>query len=610
MSGALEAPLLPSARDDRVARLSGARAPAAQPAQPLLAEPPEGGDAEARRAQVSCAGFLLVACLVAITMICREAIQGATKSFYCSADGQHVDSKSPAPLGCVIPLATAALLCNLAVIGGLFCVGRFAWQSGGAASDGDVTELRRASLIADLQVWRGFSAKVLLMAGLTYLVAGPACAGLAKLALIFLATGFITLYATALFFDQEFDQVRMSPRLFRFLVVYILVGLTFTALACGATQRVGGATTKRSSGSRDPGETSGLGASVIGPGDSKYFANVCTALGWQQVAPPRCTIPLDFASGVSLWWAASPVFAVLLPTPRETTAPGSSCRRFLQRWRKHIDGAILLVLVVLLALCYQPCARLAPIAYGNAEMGAWAVSLLTLLRRVSPLGCDGWRGPLSHLQKPPPRQVPAQCSVCLQDLQATEDLCQTACGHEFHRSCLEDWVHSRRWQHPGCPLCRESLAKEDSEQVIAKASLPGPREPLMLMAVDVAIDGGEWGDGQLPEDLEDPEAWLSLLAWLDSGGRLVANLGSLSRGLAPRSAASLDALAEAAEALSLKVWLTRYANSDEEMDGLDPATLRNDCADANLLALVGTEISERAWDAVQQGARPAMMPFS
>ena len=26
---------------------------------------------------------------------------------------------------------------------------------------------------------------------------------------------------------------------------------------------------------------------VIGPGDSKYFANVCTALGWQQVAPPR-----------------------------------------------------------------------------------------------------------------------------------------------------------------------------------------------------------------------------------------------------------------------------------------------------------------------------------
>ena len=34
--------------------------------------------------------------------------------------------------------------------------------------------------------------QVLLMAGLTYLIAGPACAGLAKLALIFLATGAVT----------------------------------------------------------------------------------------------------------------------------------------------------------------------------------------------------------------------------------------------------------------------------------------------------------------------------------------------------------------------------------------------------------------------------------
>lgn len=172
---------------------------------------------------------------------------------------------------------------------------------------------------------------------------------------------------------------------------------------------------------------------------------------------------MDFASGVSLWWAASPVFAVLLPTPRESNAAGGTYRRFLQRWRKHIDGVVLLVLIVLLVLCYQPCARIAPIAYGNAEMGAWGVSLLTLLRRVSPLSCDGWRGPLSHLRNPPPRQTVVQCSVCLQDLQATEDLCQTACGHEFHRSCLEDWVHSKRYQHPGCPLCRESLVKEDSD---------------------------------------------------------------------------------------------------------------------------------------------------
>ena len=128
----------------------------------LFADPvPDGTDdaatATASSGQISCAGFLLVACLVAITMICREAIQGATKSFYCSADGQHVDASSPAPLGCAIPLAAAAILCNLAVVGGLVCVGRFAWQSGGA-TDRDV-ELQRASLIADLRIWRSFSAK-------------------------------------------------------------------------------------------------------------------------------------------------------------------------------------------------------------------------------------------------------------------------------------------------------------------------------------------------------------------------------------------------------------------------------------------------------------------
>ncbi len=49
----------------------------------------------------------------------------------------------------------------------------------------------------------------------------------------------------------------MSPRLLRFLLVYVLVGLTFTALASGATERVlrahfdgGPGTVPRSPGSR------------------------------------------------------------------------------------------------------------------------------------------------------------------------------------------------------------------------------------------------------------------------------------------------------------------------------------------------------------------------
>ncbi|CAE7246170.1 unnamed protein product [Symbiodinium sp. CCMP2592] len=130
----------------------------------------------------------------------------------------------------------------------------------------------------------------------------------------------------------------------------------------------------------------------------------------------------------------------------------------------------------------------------------------------------------------------------------------------------------------------------------------GPREPLLLMAVDVAVDGGDWGDGRLPEELESTETWSGLLEWLDRGGRLVANLGSLSRGLSLRSQAALRALTAAAEAKSLKVWLTRYANSQEDVpvfDGFD--TLPDDCQDANLLAMIGTEVSDAAWDDVQRG---------
>eukprot|EP00438_Fugacium_kawagutii_P028559 Skav227725 [mRNA] locus=scaffold802:146379:147937:+ [translate_table: standard] len=153
-----------------------------------------------------CSVLLCVACFGAIVMILREAIQGATKSFYCSSDGQEPDIASPAPLACAVPLALAAVLCNLSVVVGLLCVSRFAWLSGrslqcladGPASMTHLQQLR-SKLQKDLNKWRRFSAK----------------AG----------------------FGNGF-WVRMSPRLLRFLLVYVLVGLTFTALSSGATERV------------------------------------------------------------------------------------------------------------------------------------------------------------------------------------------------------------------------------------------------------------------------------------------------------------------------------------------------------------------------------------
>ena len=117
-----------------------------------------------RTSQCACALLLCIACFGAISMILREAFSGAAKSFYCSPDGTHPVAY-PAPLTCAVPLSLAAVLCNLAVVGGLLCILRFAWLSGrNIAGDGPSSlaqlQRHRAKLQKDLTLWRRWSAKV------------------------------------------------------------------------------------------------------------------------------------------------------------------------------------------------------------------------------------------------------------------------------------------------------------------------------------------------------------------------------------------------------------------------------------------------------------------
>merc|ERR1719440_2684070 len=92
----------------------------------------------------------------------------------------------------------------------------------------------------NLKTWRRTTNNVLLLAASVYLLGGAACAGVARMAFVFLATGFLTLYATMLFFDDDTDdQAAMPPRFLRFLGVYTLIGLTFTAYSWGYLERQG-----------------------------------------------------------------------------------------------------------------------------------------------------------------------------------------------------------------------------------------------------------------------------------------------------------------------------------------------------------------------------------
>lgn len=454
---------------------SGAAARAAAAVAPAGRPPPEsawGGRATVRIfrqaamavGEAACSAVLLFSCFLATALILSEAAQGIRRSLYCRLGVR----KRLAPMACVVPLTTAAVLCNAAVVAGLLCVARFAWRSGSLGAAGSSwaeMERQRQALRSDLRTWRGASAKVLLAAGVTYLLAGAPCAGLARLAFIFLATGFLTLYATALFFDDDFENVRLSPRFLRFLGVYTLVGLTFTALNTGATERLDGKP-------QVPPEGVGVVAGYApyhGRGnETDVFEPVCSSAGQRKLSPPACTVPLDLASAVSLWWAASPLFAAMLPVRGGQDVNGAGCggqgvRRLLQRWRRHVDVALLGSTLSLLLLLDRPCRHSSPISFAYAEFGAWAVGLLSLLRRASPLSCDGWRGPLEHLaQVRGPEFSVSQCAVCLTALQRGEDVCRTPCNHDFHRDCLEEWVLSRRSRSADCPLCREPLVLREA----------------------------------------------------------------------------------------------------------------------------------------------------
>lgn len=428
--------------------------------------------------QAVCSTLLLLSCMAATAFILSEAVQGVFRSVYCRI-GHH---RMAAPVVCVVPLSMAAVVCHFAVVSGLLCVARFAWRSRswgvGAGLESDVG-LHRIALRSDLKVWRNFSGKVLFASGATYLLAGAPCAGLARLAFVFLATGFLTLYATVIFFDDDFENAhaRLSPRLFRYLGVYALVGLTFTALSSGMVEWLGGRTPLNWMAMRNASNAHDTASSHVF--SIPPSGEACSATGREHLSPPSCTVPLDLAAVMSMWWAASPLFSMLIPSPRSTgPGEGGTLLRSLQRWRHRVDAVIVSLTVALLVVLQSPCQHDAPVAFGNAQLGVWIVVFLVLLRRASPQ-FDGWRGPLEHLAAPPSGATCAQqCAVCLMELNRRDDVCRTPCGHDFHRDCLEDWSFARRYRSPDCPLCRETIDGVENPLTGNPGSLHS-RQPLL-----------------------------------------------------------------------------------------------------------------------------------
>ena len=43
------------------------------------------------------------------------------------------------------------------------------------------------------------------------------------------------------------------------------------------------------------------------------------------------------------------------------------------------------------------------------------------------------------------------CSICLDRFEEREIMTKLSCGHEFHTSCIENWLNDET----SCPLCRQ-----------------------------------------------------------------------------------------------------------------------------------------------------------
>ncbi len=55
--------------------------------------------------------------------------------------------------------------------------------------------------------------------------------------------------------------------------------------------------------------------------------------------------------------------------------------------------------------------------------------------------------------------IHSECSICLENIESY-DILVTLCKHEFHSSCLIEYITKNNINTPKCPLCKSNLIKD------------------------------------------------------------------------------------------------------------------------------------------------------
>ena len=104
-----------------------------------------------------------------------------------------------------------------------------------------------------------------------------------------------------------------------------------------------------------------------------------------------------------------------------------------------------------------------------------------------------------------------ECAICTMEFETGDDISiPFACGHRFHRDCINAWINRRRANNlrPNCPNCKSEVLVEFIPHAIQPAVNMDPiRDDAFFAAGGLAVEDEEqnvWEDYDSPPQRPDP----------------------------------------------------------------------------------------------------------
>ena len=104
-----------------------------------------------------------------------------------------------------------------------------------------------------------------------------------------------------------------------------------------------------------------------------------------------------------------------------------------------------------------------------------------------------------------------ECAICTMDFENGDDISSPfACGHRFHRDCINAWINRRRANNlrPNCPICKSEVLVGVVPHAIQPAVNMDPiRDDAFFAAGGLAVEDEEqnvWEDYDSPPQRPDP----------------------------------------------------------------------------------------------------------